>query len=388
MLLGEYEHTIDDKNRLTLPARFRDSFADGVSRLIEQGQHNRIQFNNLSILPNAEMADAGYSEKWITYGTKYYSAKELTVLPGRTVTIQDPVAYGMILVEGVGTLGKLEIETPSLIRFGQMTKDELFVTACATGAAPSASSSFKEPTVADMVLVLCILMSAYFIRGITGFGSGLISVPLLALSQPLQFAIPLVLALDFTASVVLGSTNRKKANWSEIKILLPAGMIGACIGAFALLSLPTQPVLVALGAFTMFVGFQNIFGLQPVGRLSRSWAIPAGLAGGGAGALFGVGSPPYIIYLTRRLQDKSEVRATFSWLIAIDGGFRLGLFLIAGLLLEPKLQLAYALGLVPMALGLYIGNKVHMDITSEGMLRVVGALLMLSGLMLFLKVAT
>jgi uncharacterized membrane protein YfcA len=188
--------------------------------------------------------------------------------------------------------------------------------------------------------------------------------------------------------VVLGSTNSRKANWSEIKILVPAGMVGACIGAFALLSLPTQPVLVALGAFTMFVGFRNIFGLQPAGRLSRSWAIPAGLAGGGAGALFGVGSPPYIIYLTRRLQDKSEVRATFSWLIAIDGGFRLGLFLMAGLLLEPKLQIAYALGLGPMALGLYMGNKVHMDITSAGMLKVVGTLLVLSGLMLFLKVAT
>src|SRR5258705_1807085 len=116
-----------------------------------------------------------------------------------------------------------------------------------------------------MVLVMCILMSAYFIRGITGFGSALISVPLLALSQPLQFAIPLVLALDFTASLVLGSANTKKANWSEIKILLPAGMIGACIGAFALLRLPTEPVLVALGAFTMFFGFRNIFGLQPAG---------------------------------------------------------------------------------------------------------------------------
>ena len=238
-----------------------------------------------------------------------------------------------------------------------------------------------------MVLVLCILMSAYFIRGITGFGSGLISVPLLALSQPLQFAIPLVLALDFTASVVLGSANTKKANWGEIKILLPAGMVGACIGAFALLNLPTQPVLVALGAFTMFFGFRNIFGLQPVGRLSRSWAIPAGLVGGSAGALFGTGGPPYIIYLTRRLLDKGEVRATFSWLFALDGGFRLGLFLFAGLLFNPKLQIAYMLGLVPMALGLYIGNKVHLDITSEGMLRVVGALLVLSGMMLFLKVA-
>jgi len=241
--------------------------------------------------------------------------------------------------------------------------------------------------VADMVLVLCILMSAYFIRGITGFGSGLISVPLLALSQPLHFAIPLVLALDFTASVVLGSTNNKKANWAEIKILLPAGMIGACIGAFALLTLPTQPVLVALGAFTMFVGFRNIFGLEPESRLSRAWAIPAGLAGGGAGTLFGTGGPPYIMYLTRRLRDKGEVRATFSWLFAIDGGFRLAIFLFAGLLLESKLQLAYLLGLVPMALGLYAGNKVHMDMTSEGMLRVVGALLVLSGFMLFLKVA-
>jgi uncharacterized membrane protein YccC len=52
-----------------------------------------------------------------------------------------------------------------------------------------------------------------------------------------------------------------------------------------------------------------------------------------------------------------------------------------------QLQLAYVLGLVPMAIGLYGGNKVHMDLTSGGMLRVVGTLLVLSGAMLFLKVA-
>ena len=49
--------------------------------------------------------------------------------------------------------------------------------------------------------------------------------------------------------------------------------------------------------------------------------------------------------------------ATGGKLIAIDGGFRLGLFLIAGLLLEPKLQIAYAAGLVPMALGLGEGGR-------------------------------
>ena len=240
---------------------------------------------------------------------------------------------------------------------------------------------------ADMFLILCIVLSAYFIRGITGFGSGLISVPLLALSQPLQFAIPLVLALDFTASIALGGINRKLVDWSEIKVLLPAGMVGACLGAFALLNLPTTPILVTLGVFTMFFGFRNIFGLQSEKKILKLWAVPAGLAGGVAGGLFGAGSPPYIMYLTRRLLDKGVMRATFSSLIAIDGGFRLGLFLFAGLLSDPKLQLAYLVALVPMALGLFTGNKVHLDMTSEGMLKVVGTLLVGSGALLFIKAA-
>ena len=239
---------------------------------------------------------------------------------------------------------------------------------------------------ADTILVLFVVLSAYFVRGITGFGSGLIAVPLLALSHPLTFTVPLVLALDFTASFVLGGANRKNADWGEIKMLLPFGLIGAALGAFALLKLPSGPVLLTLGAFTIFFGFRNIFGVSSNSQISRMWAIPTGIIGGGAGALFGTSGPPYIIYLTNRLKDKSAVRATFSWLFVIDGGFRLGLFLVAGLLLETKLQIAYVLSLVPMCLGLYTGNKVHLDMTTEGMLKVVGALLVISGAMLFVKV--
>ena len=240
--------------------------------------------------------------------------------------------------------------------------------------------------VTDIITVLVVVLSAYFVRGITGFGSGLIAVPLLALSNPLQFVVPLVLALDFTASFVLGGANTKKADWKEIRMLLPFGLIGACLGAFALLKLPAAPVLLTLGAFTMFFGFRNIFGVSSEKPISAAWALPTGLVGGGAGALFGTSGPPYIIYLTHRLKDKTAVRATFSWLFVIDGGFRLGLFLVAGLLLESKLQIAYVASLVPMVLGLYVGNKVHLDITSEGMLKVVGALLVISGAMLFVKV--
>jgi hypothetical protein len=75
------------------------------------------------------MNEAGFSDKWVVYSTPHYSAKELTIFPGRSVTITDSAAYGMILTSGYGSVGKHEVETPSLIRYGQMTSDELFVTA-------------------------------------------------------------------------------------------------------------------------------------------------------------------------------------------------------------------------------------------------------------------
>lgn len=74
-----------------------------------------------------EMTALGYSEKWICYKNDAFSAKELTVMPGASVTITDAAAYGLIMMQGHGTMGVWDIETPSLIRYGQLTHDEYFV---------------------------------------------------------------------------------------------------------------------------------------------------------------------------------------------------------------------------------------------------------------------
>ncbi len=80
-----------------------------------------------------QAGDAGYQEKWIVYGSEWFSAKELTIQPGRTVVIHDPVAYGAITLQGYGQFGKHRVSAPSMIRFGEMTEDEFFVTADAAG---------------------------------------------------------------------------------------------------------------------------------------------------------------------------------------------------------------------------------------------------------------
>lgn len=80
-----------------------------------------------------EMEAEGYRENWICYKSKDFSAKELTVFPGATVTIKDGGAYGMIMMQGHGKMGVWDIETPSLIRYGQLTHDEYFVSESAAG---------------------------------------------------------------------------------------------------------------------------------------------------------------------------------------------------------------------------------------------------------------
>jgi hypothetical protein len=80
------------------------------------------------VKPLEEMEAGGYIENWICYRSDAFSAKELTVLPGQTVTVKDSGAYGMIMMQGHGKMGVWDIETPSMIRYGQLTHDEFFVT--------------------------------------------------------------------------------------------------------------------------------------------------------------------------------------------------------------------------------------------------------------------
>ena len=81
----------------------------------------------IEVRPLEEMKFEGYVENWICYKSDAFSAKELTIFPGSSVTIKDECAYGMIMMQGHGKLGVWDIDTPSLIRFGQLTHDEYFV---------------------------------------------------------------------------------------------------------------------------------------------------------------------------------------------------------------------------------------------------------------------
>jgi uncharacterized protein len=230
-----------------------------------------------------------------------------------------------------------------------------------------------------------ILLMAYFIRGITGFGSGLISVPLLALFLPLKFVVPLILLLDFTASIVIGGLHFKRVQWGEIGVLIPFGTLGVVLGTSLLVNLPPGPMLIALAAFVFVFAVRSVLNIRGDRPASRLWAIPASLTGGTVGGLFGTGGPPYVIYLTHRIHDKSELRATLSALFFSEGLTRIVSFLVAGLLVTAQVWLAYLVAL-PLVLGaLYLGGRAHVGLSLAQMTRLVGVLLLVSSVSLLFK---
>jgi hypothetical protein len=98
--------------------------------------------------PILAQKEDGYIEKWITYATPYIAAKELTVFPGQTIAVKDGAAYGCIIIQGHGKFGVHDAEASIMLRFGQLSADEYFVSAPAAKAGVTITNHSRwEPMV-------------------------------------------------------------------------------------------------------------------------------------------------------------------------------------------------------------------------------------------------
>jgi hypothetical protein len=102
------------------------------------------------VMSEEAMKAEGFLEYWVCYKSGDFSAKELTVLPEKTVTIKDNAAYGMIMMQGNGKMGIWDIETPAMIRFGQLTNDEFFI----TEKAARDGVTISNPSKTDPIVIL------------------------------------------------------------------------------------------------------------------------------------------------------------------------------------------------------------------------------------------
>jgi uncharacterized membrane protein YfcA len=224
------------------------------------------------------------------------------------------------------------------------------------------------------------VVAAYVVMGLSGFGSTMISVPILAHFLPLSYLVPLMVLIDLASTLLIGHQGRDHVSKAEVKLLVPLMFVGLIVGVTLLVGVPDRYLRAALGVFAAAIGINGIFNPVLKSAISRLWVIPAGLVGGVASTLFGAGGPIYATYLSGRLRDKSQLRSTVSTLISISAFSRAIVYVVSGLLLTKAIFFGLVL-IAPFAwIGLKIGGRVHVGLTQTQMRRAVGAVLVFAGL--------
>ena len=243
-------------------------------------------------------------------------------------------------------------------------------------------SSLPLLSVSRLFVVFAVVLVAFFVRAIIGFGSGLIAVSILVQLLPVRTVVPLVYLLDFAAAVALGAYDFAHVQWQELRLLLPLSLVGVALGAYWLKIADPEAIVGILGVFILiYVAYAFWFRperLPPIGRL---WAIPLGLVGGVLSSLYGGGGPPLVAYLQLRRLDKRAFRATFQTLAFVDASVRGVFYLLLGMLQPAVLQAALWLAPV-VALGLLMGNWVHFRVSERLFLNLTLLVLLLAGLRL------
>lgn len=228
-----------------------------------------------------------------------------------------------------------------------------------------------------------VVFVAYTVRGIAGFGSGLIAIPLLALSFPLTVVVPVVVALDLVGSAGQGLKNRQQVSWHDLLPLLPFTVCGVVAALYMLDALDARVLRRALGGFVLLYGTYQLLALPAISA-TRWSALPYGVLGGLIGTMFGTGGPFYVMYLSMRGLEKGALRASFAIWFLVDGSMRIAGYSAFGFMNLQALK-ALAMALPVALLGLLIGGRVHTRMSQQWFKRVISVLLVLSGLALIFK---
>jgi hypothetical protein len=230
-----------------------------------------------------------------------------------------------------------------------------------------------------------IIVLAYAVFGLTGFGSSITAMPLLVHLIPLRTAVPMMLLFDICAGLLLGLRNRRAVDRKELLRMVPYMLAGMVVGVTLLVKAPERVLLLVLGIFVLAYSGWSLLFRQEFKPIATGWSLPFGTAGGIFTALFGTGGPIYTIYLARRLDDKLVLRATISSLIFLSALARLVLFAGAGLYAHDNVLLLAAF-LLPCAMaGLYLGSHLHSRLPAQRVVQVVWGVLIVGGVSLLMR---
>ena len=235
----------------------------------------------------------------------------------------------------------------------------------------------------DLAYAFLVLLLAYTVMGITGFGSALIAVPLLAWKWPLPEVVALVILLDVPASSLHAVLNRRQVRWESVQAMLPGMAAGTLLGLWLIGSLDKRWPLLLLGLYIAWVGLRSLRSPASVtpGIKPTAYHLGSALAGM-IEVMFATAGPIVVTLLQKRLTDIREIRATVPMGMVVAGSIALMTLLPSSHADAAQTLGRWVVAFPVSALSVFIGNRVAGHIPLPLMRRLMALLLVCSGVAL------
>lgn len=230
-----------------------------------------------------------------------------------------------------------------------------------------------------------VILAGYVVLGITGFGSALVLVPLLAQKWPLGEVVVLAILVDIPASALHGGLNFAQVRWRELARLIPGMAMGSCLGLGVMGQVDQRWLLMSLGIYVLAVGLRSLLPRARVAPAPPHGAHVAGLLVGLVDVLFATAGPVVVAWLTRRTDDVAGLRATVPVVMVLAGALAVAVIGTTGQIDMAQLLPRWGMALPIAGAGVLLGNRLASRIPSIWMKRFMGGLLAAAGLALAVR---
>ncbi len=220
-------------------------------------------------------------------------------------------------------------------------------------------------------------------KGGMGPGAGAVVVPLLSLViSPVQAAaimLPILCVMDIFAI----HTFRRRYDREQLKILVPAALVGIVVGVATMNLLPVRTLKLMIGviAIVFFLNYLLKRSTPNINRSRRWKGYFWGALSGFTSAQIHAGGPPVTVYLLPLNLDKTVLIGTMAVFFTIVNYVKLVPYTLLGLF--DTANLLTSLVLVPLApIGVRCGYLLMQRISQPTIYRFLYGMLLVSGLKL------
>jgi len=208
------------------------------------------------------------------------------------------------------------------------------------------------------VWVCLIFFASGFVQGVSGFGSVLLSLPLLAIFLDIKIVIPLSALAGISVSYVLLYQLRRHLDWKKILPIFTGAALGIPVGVLFLKRLDTDTIECILGIILILYAVYGLFFRSSIKGIDQRWAYVYGFLGGCLGAALSAGGPPVIVYTSLQAWSKDQIKATIQGFFVTAGTGVVASFAVAGVVTGTVIRF-YCLSFPLLMLGTFLGARLY-----------------------------